>query len=117
MTACNRVRKSWGENPPGFITALAEEVDRTNQSATARLIGISSTAVNLLLGNKYPAKLDGVERKIRTELMHETVNCPYLDKEITRRACVEYQNAPLTTANPKAFQHCRACLTCIERGQ
>lgn len=113
MSAYERVRNSWGDCPPSFILALANEVDRTSQSAAARRIGISPTAVNLLLGNKYGAKTRRLEEKIRLELFSETVDCPYLGQIITRKRCAAHKKSPISAANPRIFQHKRACLTCI----
>tara|TARA_B100001939_G_scaffold72990_1_gene61167 strand:- start:14660 stop:15037 length:378 start_codon:yes stop_codon:yes gene_type:complete len=112
MTAMEKVKEKWGEKAPEFIVVLAEACDKISQAGVAREVGISTTAVNLLLNNRYRAKLYKVERKIRSALMHETVHCPYLNTEITQKDCDTHSQSKLTTASPQVFRHRRACLDC-----
>ncbi|WP_321392759.1 hypothetical protein [Emcibacter sp.] len=117
MTAMEKVKDKWGENAPEFIIVMAQACDKISQAGVARDVGISTTAVNLLLNNRYKAKLDRVERKVRSALMHETVHCPYLDIEITQRDCDTHSQAKITMASPQLFKHRRACLDCANNFQ
>lgn len=110
----NRAARLWGANAPDWIVALAAECDRTSQGQCAERLGISSAAVNQVLGNAYKGRMDRVEQRVRGELMRETVTCPVLG-EISRRDCLDYQARKFRPTNPLRVQLYTACPACPNR--
>lgn len=101
-------RAAWGDAMPDWVLALAEEVDRTSQTAAARRIGYTSSVVSGTLANNYKGKLQNVEDKVRAALMGATVWCPELD-EIPRSMCFEEQAKPGMPTSPLRMRIWRAC--------
>lgn len=110
----DRVARLWGAKPPDWIAALAAECDRTSQGQCATRLGISSAAVNQVLGHAYKGRLDRIEQRVRGELMRETVVCPVLG-EISRRDCLDYQARKFRPTNPLRVQLYTACPACPNR--
>jgi hypothetical protein len=109
----DRARAGW-TTPPDWIAALAAECDKTSQGRTAQRLGISSAAVNQVLGASYKGRLDRVEARVRGELMRETVACPVLG-ELSRRDCLDHQGRKFSAANPTRVKLYRACKDCPNR--
>ena len=105
------VLDNWGPHMPEWIDALARECDKpkNSQRKVAALLGVSVTAVNLLLKNKY-APRDHTDMKARVEaiLMVTKVACPVLGV-MGRADCLKEQAKPLVTCNPVSVQLFRAC--------
>lgn len=99
---------AWGEAIPDWVTVLAEEVDRTTQTATARRLGYSSSVVSQTLARSYAGDLRSVEQAVRGALMGATVACPVLG-EIGRDMCLEEQRMPAAPTSAMRMQLWRAC--------
>lgn len=101
-------RAAWDENPPAWITVLAEECDLTSQARAGRRIGYSASVVNGALKRSYKGSLSDVQRAVEGALMGATVDCPVLG-EIPKNQCLEYQRQPLAATNPVRVRLWRAC--------
>src|SRR5450830_280634 len=88
-----KARQRWGAAAPEWIIVLAEVCDRVGQTAIAKKLGASSTVISQALSNTYPSPLASLERRVRGDLMNETVACPVLG-EITKRRCMDEQSKP-----------------------
>jgi len=101
---------AWGDPPPDWIVTLAECCDAETQSAVAKRIGYSSTAVSLVLSNRYE-KGDMVrfEGAVRGALMAETVICPAFGGAMGRDVCQNWQRRPFSTASANAVRMFQAC--------
>ncbi|MFJ2712221.1 hypothetical protein ACIOZM_15215 [Pseudomonas sp. NPDC087346] len=109
MTAVNL--SNWGDEPPLFIRLLATEVRATDRGKAAARIGMSRTAVSLILANKYPSpSTGGVERRVMNVLGR--IDCPAVSETVTVEQCQSYRDRPPPTHNPQAMQHWRACQHC-----
>lgn len=107
--ATDTARAAWGAATPDWIDALARECDKTSQRKVAALLGVSVTAVNLLLKNKYaPRDHTEMARRARSILMVTMVACPVLGV-MGRADCRREQAKPLVTCNPISIQLFRAC--------
>ncbi|WP_238121986.1 MULTISPECIES: transcriptional regulator [unclassified Xanthobacter] len=102
------MRSGWGNEPPDYIVALADACALESQAAVGRRIGVSGSQVCQVLGNRYPASLDGIEQRIRGALMGATVVCRELG-EIGRDRCMSWQTRPLSSSSPVALRMHRAC--------
>lgn len=101
----------WGQSMPDWIDALARECDKPkgSQRKVAALLGVSVTAVNLLLKNKYaPRDHADMERRVQSILMVTMIACPVLGV-MGRADCRREQAKPLVTCNPLSVQLYRAC--------
>jgi len=112
----NRASRGWGANPPDWIVVLARECDKTSQSKVAKDLGVSSPAVNQVLGNSYHGRVDRIENLVRGTYMKATVACPVLG-EISTVDCADNQRQ---TKKFKATNHLRvllanACPVCPHR--
>jgi hypothetical protein len=111
----DRARLAWGNRLPDWIAALAWHCDRaSSQGKVAEQLGISSAAVNQVLGNVYGGRLDRVQARVRGELMREVVTCPVLG-EISKRDCLDYQYRKFRPTNPARVALFKACKTCPNR--
>ncbi|WP_072450780.1 MULTISPECIES: hypothetical protein [unclassified Pseudomonas] len=102
---------AWGSEPPLFIKLLAAEVAVSNRTRAARRIGLSRTAVSLILVNKYRSKSTaGVERRVLDSLGR--IECVAFSETVTIEQCQSYREKVAPTHNPQAMQHWRACQHC-----
>ncbi|MCF6763801.1 MULTISPECIES: hypothetical protein [Pseudomonas] len=102
---------AWGPEPPLFVRLLAAEVAASNKTKASQRIGMSRTAVSLVLANRYASpSTAGVERRVMETLGR--IQCVALDSEVTVDQCQSYREKPAPTHNPQAMQHWRACQYC-----
>jgi hypothetical protein len=103
--------EAWGEQPPLFVQLLGAEVARSNMTKTGQRIGMSRTAVSLVLANRYPSpSTAGVERRVMDVLGR--LECVALGEVVTASECQSYREKAAPTHNPMAMQHWRACQHC-----
>jgi predicted transcriptional regulator len=115
MTARNldAARVAWGEAMPDWIDALARAADRTNQVQVAEALGVSASAVNAVIRNRYGAHPARIEQRVRGRLMAETVACPVLG-ELASDLCLEWQRKAEAFHDTgqlrrRMYRACRAC--------
>ena len=111
MKAAATVLLAWEAAAPDWIKALAHECDKpkSSQRKVAARLGVSVTAVNLLLKNKYaPRDHTDMKARVRANLMVAIVACPVLGL-LGRADCLKKQAEPLITCNPISIQLYRAC--------
>jgi len=102
---------AWGPEPPLFVRLLAAEVAASNKTKASQRIGMSRTAVSLILVNRYASpSTAGVERRVMETLGR--IDCVALDQVINTDQCQSYREKPAPTHNPQAMQHWRACQNC-----
>lgn len=93
-----------------WLDLLNAAVNRSSKQAVARNLGISRTAVSLVVDGKYPAKTDSIEKKVIE--VYGSVTCPHLDHEISLNACRSYHQSTVPTSSPRAMKHWQACKGC-----
>lgn len=102
---------AWGSQPPLWIRLLATEVARGNRTQAARRIGISRTAVSLVLVNRYPSPSTArIERKVLQALGQ--LDCLAKGQQVTLIECQDFRERPAPTHNPMSMRHWRACQHC-----
>lgn len=105
------VQQAWGAAPPLWINLLSAEVERTNKTVASQRIGMSRTAVSLVLANRYPSpSTAGVEKRVMDVLGR--LECVALGEVITSAQCQSWREKAAPTHNPNAMQHWRACQHC-----
>lgn len=101
----------WGAEPPLFVRLLAAEATATNRTAAAQRIGMSRTAVSLILSNKYDSPSTAhVERRVMEVLGR--IECVAVGQSLTVEQCQTFYTRPAPTHNPMAMQLWRACQQC-----
>lgn len=101
---------------PRWLQLIRAEADRTSIAAVAVRLDYSRTAISLVLGGKYPGRLDKIEKKAIEVLEPPvTVFCPHLDQEIPIEQCVQFSQRKVPTHNPQKMAHWRACQECQNR--
>lgn len=102
---------AWGAEPPLFIRLLAAEAMATNRAKAGLRIGMSRTAVSLILANKYSSpSTAGVERRVMGVLGR--IECVAAGEALTVEQCQAFYQRSAPTHNPMAMQHWRACQQC-----
>lgn len=112
MTQPARIDLSaWGEQPPLFVTLLAREVEQSSRTLAGVRIGMSRTAVSLILINRYPSpNTTGVERRVLEVLGR--IDCVAISDVVTVDQCQSYREKPAPTHKPHAMQGWRMCQLC-----
>ena len=102
---------AWGQDVPLFVRLLAAEVAASNKTKASQRIGMSRTAVSLILANRYSSpSTSGVERRVMETLGR--IECVAVDETVTTDQCQSYREKPAPTHNPQAMQRWRACQHC-----
>lgn len=103
-----KARNAWGESIPEWIMILAEACNRSSQSAVAKELSYSGSAISLVIGNAYNGDLGRIEQMVRGALMAETVRCPILG-EMQRNVCQDWQKKPFATTSSHRIRMHQAC--------
>ncbi len=102
---------AWGAEPPLFVRLLAAEASATSRTKAAVRIGMSRTAVSLILLNKYASPSTArVERRVMNVLGR--IECMAVGDTLTVEQCQGFYQRPAPLHNPMAMQHWRACQQC-----
>ena len=95
------------------LERLKQAVADSSVGAVAKRIGVSRTAVSLIVHDKYPANPKNVYEAF--ERAYGGVTCPHLGSELTRAQCREYANKA-RPSNQLGLAHWRACQNCPHKG-
>lgn len=79
-------------------------------------IGISRTAVSLLLAGKYSASTDKVAARITAVACVGSTWCPHLRRSLSDAECRTASLSPMPQSDPAALRHWIACKSCPNRG-
>lgn len=105
----DKARVAWNGEIPDWIVILAEACDRESQSAIARKVGYSPSAISQVLSNTYQnGDIARVEQAVRGALMSETVDCPVMG-EMPHNTCIQWQRKPFATTNSHRIRMHQAC--------
>lgn len=85
-------------------------IDLGSKAAVATKMGVSRTAISLVLAGKY--KGDPANVYATAIAVFGGVDCPHLEQRIDVAACIAYGTGLPPTQNPMAMRHYRACQSC-----
>lgn len=97
---------------PGYQLMLAR-VEQSNRRQVAQKLGVSRTAVSLILSGKYDA--DPARILALAVARYGQIDCPHLAKAISPAECHAFARADAPTHNPMKMRHWNACQRCPRR--
>lgn len=92
---------------------LIDKVSASSKTQVALDLGVSRTAISLIVHDKYPADTKHIAHKVLD--IYGRIRCPHLDRDISQAECREYHNAEPPTSSPRAMKHWRACQSCMQK--
>lgn len=95
---------------PDWKALLLAEVASSNRQQVANRLGVSRTAVSLLLADKYGASTEAMAKRVMQMFGH--IECPVAGR-LQRDECIAFHTAPAPLNNPMEMRHFRACQGCI----
>lgn len=99
---------------PLALELLRAEIHRRGSiQGAANSIGVSRTALSLILGGKYPADTSRIEAKVLA--IAGRVECPHLGDLVRGDHCIATALGPCPSHTPQAAAAWRACLSCQHR--
>lgn len=93
-----------------WYSLLVRAVGQSSCAAVGRELGISRTAVSLLLAGKYKGNSGRMAALILERFSN--VECPVQGRKVARSFCVKQRAEALPTANPFALRAWLACQKC-----
>lgn len=95
---------------PDWFRLLQEAVAASSRTAVAGRLGISRTAVSLVLSGKYAGKTDRVAARVLRAFGE--VQCTHTGQPISLTVCVSYASRRAPLNNPLELSHWRTCRAC-----
>ncbi|AKH37272.1 MULTISPECIES: hypothetical protein [Nitrosomonas] len=92
---------------------LNARVAASSKAQVAAELGVSRTAISLIVHDKYPADTRHIAAKVIE--IYGRIRCPHLGLEISQAQCREYHSRRPPTSSPRAMKHWRACQNCMQR--
>lgn len=89
---------------------LNAAVTASSKTQVAADLGISRTAVSLIVHDKYPADTRHIASRVLE--VYGRIPCPHLEKEISQAECKSYHSSQPPTSSPRTMKHWCACQTC-----
>lgn len=102
-------------NRKDWFTLLSAEVAKTSRAEVAERLGVSRTAISLVMNGKYGADTGKIAARVLA--VYDVVACPHLGREISQGECREHAARAIPTSSPRAVRHWKACQTCPNRPQ
>lgn len=93
-----------------WLAMLRQAVEASSRNVVAGKLGISRTAVSLILNDKYPASTDRIARRVMD--LYGRVQCPFLAGEISHGECRAFQQREAPISSPREMRHWRTCKSC-----
>ncbi len=93
-----------------WLELLQQAVSASSRTHVAEKLGVSRTAVSLLLSGKYGAGTDRMAARVMEAFAR--TDCPFLARDISRKECDAHAQSAIPTSSPRAMKHWRACRTC-----
>jgi hypothetical protein len=98
------------------MAILKKKCAEIGQSAVARELGYSPTAVNQALSGKYRSSVTTLLSRVEEKYGRTLVDCPVLG-EMTLARCSDNRRRPFAAINPtrvRLFRECKDCTAYIQ---
>lgn len=93
-----------------WFALLRAEVEKTSRAAVAKRMGVSRTAISLVMSGNYGAATDKIAARVLE--VFSRIDCPYLGKSISPAECAAHAGRAIPTSSPRAVRHWKACQSC-----
>lgn len=93
-----------------WMDLLRAAIEKSTMTIVAEQLGVSRTAISLVVNGKYPSSTNRIEAKVLE--VFGKVECPYLQTHIRQSECRDYSASSIPTSSPRALRHWRACQAC-----
>lgn len=100
--------------PDDVLALLSRQHEAMSQTDMAEALGISTSAVNQAIHNKFQGNVDRFVSRVRGLWGGSTVSCPVLGV-ISTKVCQDQQQKGAAFTNPLRVAVARACKTCPHR--
>lgn len=100
--------------PEDVLRMLREQAKFKSQSAMADELGISTSAVNQAVHDKYRGNVERLCARVRGLWGGDTCSCPVLGL-INTKVCLDQQSRGVVYSNPMRVALAKACRTCPHR--
>lgn len=97
--------------PDDVLQLLRTQAKSATQVALAEQLGISTSAVNQAIHDKYRGNVDRLCARVRGLWAGDTVSCPVLGS-ISTKVCIDQQSKGVVYSNPMRVALAKACKTC-----
>lgn len=104
----DKATSAWGGDLPDWVRVLSEACAQSTQSAVAKRIGYSASAISQVLSNSYRGDIKRIEQMVSGALMSVTVICP-MQGELSRNICLDWQAKPYAPTSSYRVAMYRAC--------
>lgn len=106
--------KAWPQLDEQALSIVRQAIaDHGSIKAVADKLGISRPSLSFAVSGKYPGDTKYIHARIM-DVFSDLVMCPALGIDISPAKCRFYRERPLTTGNPQAIRHFKACRMCRE---
>lgn len=89
---------------------LMAAVEASSKAQVAADLGVSRTAVSLVVSDKYPADTRHIANRVME--VYGRIACPHLGADISQAQCKSYHSSQPPISSPRAMKHWRACQNC-----
>lgn len=94
-----------------WMDLLNEAIKKpSSKQQVANKLGVSRTAISLVMRGKYGANTKHIEAKVLE--VFGRIQCPHLETEITQAECQSNRRGPAPTSSAREMKHWRACQSC-----
>lgn len=94
-----------------WLAELRRQCGLTSQARVAKVLGLSSATISLVLKGTYSGSLANVETRVRGAFLGSVVDCPILG-EISSHVCQQNQRLKFAATSPQRVALYRACRNC-----
>nr|WP_295832886.1 hypothetical protein [uncultured Azospirillum sp.] len=99
------------------MALLEREIAATSVAAVARRLGTyGRVTVSMVAAGTYAGRPDAPLARVLEVFDADTVDCPHLDRPLSRPECRTHAGRAMPTGSPAAFRHWEACQSCPHRG-
>lgn len=97
-----------------WLTILRAQAAASSRQAVADALGVSRTAISLILNGKYPGRANNMAARVLD--VFSRFLCPHSGQMVSQAECAQ-RAATMPTSSPGALRWWRVCQTCPHKPQ